>query len=152
MNGLAAPTTLVVRSLNVLAGAKAPSPVTKVRMAFLLTKTFENLVPLMLTLKPISPAPLLVTALKSIMHVAGAVADGHCVFENSQASPPVLFDGGLLSRPKSMKVWPACASGATASSSIGSNARAPALARWNVIMEGSPLILCQGTILAAIEC
>src|SRR5689334_6142380 len=139
MNGLAAP-TLVVRSLNVVAGAKAPSPEAKVTMAFLLTKTFENLVPLMLTLNPMATAPLFWIALKSSMHVAGAVADEHCVFENSQASPWVLFDGGLLSRLKSMKVWPACASGAT--SSRGSSARAPARARWNVVMEGSPLIFC----------
>ena len=75
--------------------------VTKVSVPFLSTMTCVYEVPLMLTSNPISTAPLLVTALKSIMQVAGAVADEHCVFENSQASPCELFDGGELSRPKS---------------------------------------------------
>src|SRR6185437_15602060 len=138
MNGLLAPATLFVRSVKSVAATNAPRPVANVTMPFLLTKTLAYFVPLMLRLKPMSTAPLLVSLLKGSTHEAGSVADAHCVLKMVHASPPVLLVGGVLSRPKSMNVRPACASGATASSR-GSSARAPAaLARWDVVMKDLP--------------
>src|SRR5690242_11031932 len=125
MNGLLAPATLLVRSPKSVAATNVPRPVAKVTMPFLLTNSFEYVVPLMLTLKPMSTAPLLVSVLKGSRHEAGRVAEVvHCVLKIVHASPLVLSLGGVLSRPKSTWVFLAKASAAPSVSAAVRPARA----------------------------